>query len=82
MRAGRLRRRSGRRRLDGDRIGAAPGSSGPRVAQAISGEAQKAVTSAISAEKACASAPNAPRCAATDSSDAMPIAPTPTGLMS
>ena len=37
---------------------------------------------AITAENACAIGPNTPRYAATDSADAMPVAPTPTGLMS
>ena len=37
---------------------------------------------AITAENACASSPNSPRCAVIDSSDASAIAPTPTGLMS
>ncbi len=37
---------------------------------------------AITAEKACASGPNAPRCAAIDRQDASAMAPTPTGLMS
>jgi hypothetical protein len=52
------------------------------VAQAISGDVTIAATSAIRADQACAIGPNAPRCAATDSTEAMPIAPTPTGLMS
>ena len=52
------------------------------MAHAISGDATKAVTSAISAENACAAAPKAPRCAAMLSTDAAPIAPTPTGLTS
>jgi hypothetical protein len=54
----------------------------PRVAQAISGAAANAVPSAISAEKACAVRPKAPRCALMDSTEASAIAPTPTGLMS
>ena len=54
----------------------------PFVAHAISGAATNAVTSAINAENACAIGPSTPRYAATDSTEAAPIAPTPTGLMS
>ena len=46
------------------------------------GAAMNEVMSAIPAENACSIAPNTPRYAATDSADAMPVAPTPTGLMS
>ena len=52
------------------------------LAWAMAGAATKAVTMAITAEKACASGPKAPRWAAIDSSDAAPIAPTPTGSTS
>ena len=41
-----------------------------------------AVTSATSAENACASAPKMPKYAAIDKIDASAMAPTPTGLMS
>jgi hypothetical protein len=54
----------------------------PPVAQASSGAITKAVTIAMAAEKASASGPKAPRCAAIDSMVATPIAPTPTGLTS
>src|SRR5690606_6509153 len=43
---------------------------------------RRAVTSAITAEKASAVGPMKPMCAAIDSSEARAIAPTPTGLMS
>ena len=52
------------------------------MAQAISGALTSATTIATTAEKACASGPKAPKYAATDSSEASPMAPTPTGLMS
>jgi hypothetical protein len=52
------------------------------VAQAISGDVTIATTSAIMADQACAIGPNAPRCAAMLSTEAMPIAPTPTGFTS
>ena len=52
------------------------------MAQAINGDTTIAVPSAIIAEKACAIDPKAPRCAATLSTEATPMAPTPTGLTS
>jgi hypothetical protein len=52
------------------------------VAQASSGATSIATPAAIMADHAWASGPKAPRCAATDSTEATPIAPTPTGLMS
>ena len=52
------------------------------MAQASRGDTSSAVTSAISAENACATGPSSPRCATNDSTEAVTIAPTPTGLMS
>ena len=48
----------------------------------MSGAVTKATAIAITAENACASGPNTPRCALMDTADASAIAPTPTGLMS
>ena len=58
------------------------GSSGRRVAQAISGATTKATPSAMKGASACAVGPNAPEKAAAETIEAISIAPTPTGLMS
>jgi hypothetical protein len=52
------------------------------VRQAISGAASSAVSMAISGANGCAVGPKAPIKHATDNTEAKPIAPTPTGLMS
>ena len=48
----------------------------------MSGAVTNATAIAITAENACGSGPNSPRCALMDRIDASAIAPTPTGLMS